>query len=250
MRKKMLWVGALAAVVSGGMGLLLTSYACDHPSSWLGRCAVTGVDVLMWQGQTVREAAQTAESLASKGADGHANTPAHAEAEAVVEVDLPPAMLPGHIIIGESEEPLLADLPAPMVKVKDQTSSVPVAGAFEEAEDVPMPQADDHEAQMPPCEDMPQCHRSWWRVPVINWMLPLHEECDMPEVAKALEKIAVMPSVIPETIEVMPTIVPEKIEVMPTLVPEGTVKPTHPKADTTEFRPGIDGGDFKFNGPY
>ncbi len=54
----------------------------------------------------------------------------------------------------------------------------------------------------------------------------------------------------PEKIAVMPTVVPEKIEIMPTLVPEGTVKPAHPKADTTEFRPGIDGGDFKFNGPF
>jgi hypothetical protein len=250
MRKKMFWVGALAAVVSGGTGLWATNYACDHPSSWLGRCVMTGADVLIWQGQTVRQAAQTAESLASKGSDRNTQAAAPVEAEAVVEVDLPPAMLPGHIIIGESQEPLLADLPAPMCKVTDQTSSVPVAGAFEEAEDVPMPQADEHEAKMPPCEDMPQCNRSWWRVPVINWMLPLHEECDMPEVAKVLEKIAVMPSMVPETIQVMPTIVPETIKVMPMLVPEGTVKPTHPKADTTEFRPGIDGGDFKFNGPY
>jgi hypothetical protein len=236
MRKKLFWVGALAALVSGGTGYWVTTYACDHPSSWLGRCVLTGAEAMIWQAHTVRMAAETAESLASKGADGTAKAPAHAEPEAVVEAELPPAMLPGHIIIGESEEPLLADLPVPMCKVKDETSSVPVVGGFEETEDVPMPQADEHAAKMPPCEDMPRVPVT--RSPIRVWY-PIHEECDMPEARNMPEKIAVMP-----------TAVPEKIEVMPTLVPEGTVKPTHPKADTTEFRPGIDGGDFKFNGPY
>ncbi len=169
MRKKWLWVVALAAVVSGGTGYWVTDYACDHPSSWLGRCVMTGYDAAVWQANTVRVAAQTAGHLASKATDANCKAspqckaPPQVEAEPVVAEDLPPAMLPGHIIIGESEEPLLADLPAPMCKVKDVTSSVPLVGGFEEAEEVLMPPADDHEAKMPPCEDMPQAPKSWFR---------------------------------------------------------------------------------------
>jgi hypothetical protein len=239
MRKKLFWIGALAALVSGGTGYWVTNYACDHPSSWLGRCVMTGADAALWQAHTIRSAAATAESLASRASDGNAKAPVQVEAEVVVEADLPPAMLPGHIIIGESEEPRLADLPAPMAKVTDVTSAVPFVGGVEEAENAPMPQADEHEAKMPPCEDMPLAHRYWFGSHAVTGLSPIHEECEMPEAEKTPEKIAVMPKA-----------VPEKIEVMPTLVPEGTVKPTHPKADTTEFRPGIDGGDFKFNGPY